>query len=196
MFKNNSSHPIKHEQWVYEVNKINHDTSSSPNECLLLRPGRWGNLDDCEAFVETRINFVNRCILLNKAAFASSSCSNLDCSLTWPSSSFTYHNKGIVKVKMWFISLFPLWDKISSYDSRTIYINSINLIPSDYSETWKWRIKTIIVLYLNMRYKGEEKRTISSWHQVSPLGSLLVPRICHTHYLMFLNWNPIQISLS
>lgn len=59
-----------------------HNTSSSPNECLLLVPGRLGNLEDCEVFVETKINFVSRCILPNKAAFASSSCSNLDCSLT------------------------------------------------------------------------------------------------------------------
>ena len=64
------------------------NTSSSPKECLLLEPGRLGNLDDCEVFVETNINFVSRCILPNKAALASSSCSNLDCSLTWPSSSF------------------------------------------------------------------------------------------------------------
>lgn len=34
-------------------------TSSSPKECLLLGPGSWGNLVDCEDFVETRINFVS-----------------------------------------------------------------------------------------------------------------------------------------
>lgn len=68
---------------------LNQCTSSSPKECLLLGPGRWGILDDGEAFVDTRINFVSRCILPIKAALASSSCSNLDCNLTWPSSSFT-----------------------------------------------------------------------------------------------------------
>lgn len=59
-----------------------YNTSSSPKECLLRKPGRLESLDDGEVFEETNINFVNRCILPSRAAFASSSCSNLDCSLT------------------------------------------------------------------------------------------------------------------
>ena len=37
-------------------------------------------------FVETSINLVRRCILLIRAAFASSSSSRRDCIFTWPSS--------------------------------------------------------------------------------------------------------------
>lgn len=85
--------------WMFSRNHVDYgtQTSSSPKECLLLGPGRWANLGDWFAFVDTKINLVKRCILPSKAALASSSCSNLDCSLTWPSSSFSCQNISVIK---------------------------------------------------------------------------------------------------
>jgi hypothetical protein len=82
--------------WVPVVIIIYNLTSSSPKECLLLGPGCGENLEVWVALVETRISFVRRCILASKADLASSSCSSLDCSLTLPSSSFSYDEQTIV----------------------------------------------------------------------------------------------------
>lgn len=109
----------------------NHQTSSSPKECLLLGPGRWGSLDGCEVFVETKINFVSRWILPNRAAFASSSCSNLDCSLTWPSSSFTHHINQMNWIKLFF--KFSFFQDMWLHKLLEVEIIAYNFSPSLYS---------------------------------------------------------------
>lgn len=125
-------------QITNNLGKTNHGTSSSPKECLLLGPGRWGTLGDWEAFEETKINFVNRCILLNKADLASSSSSNLDCSLTWPSSSFTHHSTQ----SEWSYTSFHSFSDIS-------YI--LKCSPYDMSSSVHWILISIIQGFLETR---------------------------------------------
>lgn len=51
-----------------------------------------------ELLVDTRISFVKRWIRPIKAAFASSSSSSLDCSLTCPASNFVFQECAQVRI--------------------------------------------------------------------------------------------------
>lgn len=51
------------------------------NECFFFRLGRYGSFEDCEDFVEIKINFVSRCILVKRVFLVFFFCFSRDCSL-------------------------------------------------------------------------------------------------------------------